>query len=135
MKECWAFEKFYLISFTWMWGDDLVQILVYVPFFISRSVYQNICRYSPHILTTLPTFGFNISFCNFKRLPSKDHEGMLSNWKHLFNFVYMNVRWWTCADNGVCSFFHLEICLPKYLLVLPTYFSNTLHLWVQYFFL
>jgi len=135
MKECWAIENIYLISFTWMWGDDLVQIMVYIPFFIWKFVYQNISWYSPHIFTTLPTSGFSISFYNFKRIPSKDHEGMLSIWEVLFNFIYMNVRWWSCADNGVCSLFHLEMCLPKYLLVLPTYFNNTPHHWVHYFIL
>ena len=98
MKECWAIEKFYLISFTWMWGNDLVLIMVYVPFFIWKFVYQNICWYSPHILTTLATTGFSISFCNFKRIPSKDHKGMLSIWEVLFKVMMLCSYWRLCTS-------------------------------------
>jgi len=120
IKKFWAFWNFDLNWFTWLWGDDVVQIMVCVPFSIWKYVHQNICYHSPHNLTALPTFGRNIYFLNFKMLPSKDDEGILSIFYLWFNFIYMNVRWWCCADYGVCSIFDLKICTPKYLLPLPT---------------
>jgi len=120
IKEFWAFWNFDLNWFTWLWGDDVVQIIVCVPFSIWKSVQQNIYYHSPHNLTALPTSGRNIYFFNFKMLQSKDDKGILSIFYLWFNFIYMNVRWWCYADYGVCSIFDLKICTPKYLLPLPT---------------
>jgi len=135
MNQCWAFRNFYLRSFTGRLVDDVVRVKMYLPSWLWIYVHQNVWCYSPYILSTISTSGFSISFCNFKRLPSKDDEGMLSIWEILFNFIYMNVGRWSCADTGVCSIFHFKMCRPKYLLVLPTYVNNTPHLWVQYFIL
>jgi len=114
IKEFWAFWTFDLISFTWIWGNDVVQIMVCVPFSIWKFVHQNICYHSPHNFIALPTSRRNIYFFNFKMLPSK--EDKLELW---FKLIYMTVRWWCCADYGVCSIFDLKICTLKYLLPLP----------------
>ena len=113
IKEFWAFFTFDLISFTWMWGDDVMQIMVCVPFLIWKSVHQNICYHSPRL-------GAIFMFFNSKMLRNKEDKRILSILELWFKLIYMTVRWWCCADYRVCSIFDLKICTTKYLLPLPT---------------
>jgi len=76
-KEFWALCNFYLIWCTWLRGHDVVKVMECVPFFMSKSVHQNIWLHSPHKLRLLPTSRRNTFFIYFKILPTKRAEGIL----------------------------------------------------------
>ena len=56
---------FNLISFPWMWGDDVMHLMVGVPFLISKSEYQNLCHDSTCNMRALPTSGSGCLFYLF----------------------------------------------------------------------
>jgi len=109
IKEFWAFLTFDLISFTWMWGDDVVCSIFDLKICTPKYLLP-----PPHNFTALPTTERNIYFFNSKMLPNKEDKWILSILELWFKLIYMTVRWWCCVDYGVCSIFDLKICTPKY---------------------
>jgi len=86
-----------------------VAIMVYVPFMIWKFVNQNIFCHSPHILTTLPTSGFNFSFCNLKRI------GRMMKQCRAFKNFYLRLFTGRSGDDVVVVKMYLQFWIWIYL--------------------
>ena len=88
-NDFWVICNLNLISFSWMWGDDDVHLMVGVPFFIWKSENQNLCQHSPCKLRALPTSGSGCLFYLLEMPPSKEEKGFFG----LFNLNLISFSW------------------------------------------